>query len=102
VLAPPTLFAGVATELTAIVGEPPIEDSDGKLVWLLDLPDKIAPRWHPQLVLCEPDVVDEDELHLHFVQTHGAGLFEIGVRVDETHGKRGWDSPFGRVACIPM
>ena len=100
-LAPPALFAGVATELTAIVGEPPIEDLDGKLVWLLDLPGKIAPRWHPQLVLCEPDVDDEDELH--FVQTHGAGLFEIGVRVDETRGKRGWsDTPFGRVAWIPM
>jgi hypothetical protein len=51
--------------------------------------------------LGDPDVEDEDELH--FVQTHGAGLFEIGVRVDGTHGKRGWsDTPFGRVAWIPV
>ena len=101
VLAPPNVFVGVATELTAIVGEPPIEDSEGKLVWLLDLPGKVTPRWHPQLILCEPDVDDEDELH--FAQTHGAGLFEIGVRVYETHGKRGCsDTPFGRVAWIPV
>jgi hypothetical protein len=52
-------------------------------------------KWHPQLLLCEPDVEDEDELR--FVQTHGAGLFEIGVLVDGSRGKRGWsDTPFGR------
>jgi len=99
VLAPPNVFAGVATELTAIVGEPPIEVSAGELIWLLDLPGKVARKWHSQLILCEPDVEDEDELR--FVQTHGAGLFEIGVHVDESRGKRGWsDTPFGRVAWI--
>ena len=101
VLAPPSVFAGVATELSAIVGEPPIEVSEGELVWLLDLPGQLTPKWHPQLLLCEPDVDDEDELR--FVQTHGAGLFEIGVRVDERCGKRRWsDTPFGRVAWIPV
>jgi hypothetical protein len=99
VLAPPNVFAGVAAELAAIVGEPPIEVSASELVWLLDLPDKVAPKWHPQLILCEPDVEDEDELR--FAQTHGAGLFEIGVRVDESRGRRGWsDTPFGRLAWI--
>jgi len=101
VLAPPSVFVGVATELAAIVGEPPIEVSEGELVWLLDLPGQLTPKWHPQLLLCEPDVDDEDELR--FVQTHGAGLFEIGVRVDERSGKRRWsDTPFGRVAWIPV
>ena len=38
-----------------------------------------------------------------FVQTHGAGLFEVGVRIYESGGKRGWsDTPFGRVAWIPI
>jgi hypothetical protein len=109
VLAPPSVFAGVANELTAIVGEPPIEvgvqEGEGEepreLVWLLDLPGQVTPRWHPQLVLCEPDI--EDEAELRFVHTHGAGLFEVGVRVDESEGKRGWsDTPFGRVAWIPV
>jgi hypothetical protein len=112
VLAPPSVFAGVANELTAIVGEPPIEvlqeedeEEEGEepreLVWLLDLPGQVAPRWHPHLALCEPDV--ENEAELRFVQTHGAGLFEVGVRVDESAGKRGWsDTPFGRVAWIPV
>ena len=110
-LAPPSVFAGVAKELTAIVGEPPIEvlqeDEQGddsvprELVWLLDLPGQVTPRWHPQLVLCEPDIGDEQELR--FVQTHGAGLFEVGIRIYESGGKRGWsDTPFGRVAWIPI
>jgi len=118
VLAPPSVFAGVAAELTAIVGEPPIEvsvqewdeeeeegDSEGEqpreLVWLLDLPGQVTPKWHPQLVLCEPDT--EDEAELRFVHSHGAGLFEVGVRVDDSGGKRGWsDTPFGRVVWIPV
>lgn len=103
-LAPPSVFAGVANELTAIVGEPPIEaieEEPRELVWVLDLPGQVTPKRHPQLVLCEPDV--EDEAELGFVQTHGAGLFEIGVRVDERRGKRGWsDTPYGRVAWIPI
>jgi hypothetical protein len=110
VLAPPSVFAGVANELTAVVGEPPIEvlqeeerdnSAPRKLVWLLDLPGQVTPRWHPQLLLCEPDIEDEQELR--FVQTHGAGLFEVGVRIYESGGKRGWsDTPFGRVAWIPI
>ena len=100
-LAPPSVFAGVATELTAIVGEAPIENSESELVWLLELPGQVTPKWHPQLVLCEPDV--DDEAELRFVQTHGAGLFELGVRVDEGGGKQGWsDTPFGRVVWIPV
>ena len=94
-LAPPSvLFAGVANKLTAIVGEPPIEvlqdeERDDleprELVWLLDLPGQVTPRWHPQLLLCEPDIEDEQELR--FVQTHSAGLFELGsasTRVGES------------------
>ncbi len=108
-LAPPRVFAGVVNELTAIVGEPPIEviqeeDEEGvaprELGWLLNLPDQVTPKRHPRLILCEPDI--EDEAELRFVQTHGAGLFEVGVRVDDSGGKQGWsDTPFGRVAWIP-
>ena len=77
------------------------EERDGsaprELVWLLDLPGQVTPRWHPQPLLCEPDIADEQELQ--FVQTHGAGLFEVGVRIYESGGKRSWsDTPFGRVA----
>ena len=109
-LAPPTEFAGVVNELTAIVGEPPIEaiqeeyeegEEPREFVWLLDLPGQVTPKRHPHLVLCEPDI--EDEAELRFVQMHGAGLFEVGVRVDESEGKRGWsDTPYGRVAWIPV
>ncbi|KAI9507130.1 glyoxalase-like domain-containing protein [Russula earlei] len=101
VLAPPSVFAGAAAELTAIVGEEPIDVSSNELVWLLDLPGQVTPKRHPQLVLCEPDVEDEGEMR--FAQTHGAGLFEVGVRVDESDGKQGWsDTPFGRVAWVPL
>jgi hypothetical protein len=110
VLAPPSVFAGVTNELTAIVGEPPIEvlqeeerddSTPHELVWLLDLPGQVTPRWHPQLPLCEPDIEDEQELR--FMQTHGAGLFEVGVCIYESGGKRcGSDTPFGRVAWIPI
>jgi len=101
VLAPPSVFGPVANELAAIVGEPPIEKSASEFVWLLELPGTVARKWHPQLLLCEPDIDDEEELQ--FVQTHGAGLFEVGVRVDESGGKQGWsETPFGRVAWIPV
>jgi hypothetical protein len=56
------------------------------LVWLLDLTGQVTPRWNSQLALCEPDI--EDEAELRFVDTHGAGLFEVGVRVDDGGGKR--------------
>ena len=112
-LTPPSVFAGVATELTAITGRPPIEagkdgeeeaDRPRELVWLLDLPGRgqvTLPKWHPRLVLRESDI--EDEAELMFVQTHGAGLFEVGVRVDESGCNEGSsDTSYGRVAWIPV
>ncbi len=101
VLVPLNIFTSITTELTRIVGEPPIEVLEGELMWLLDLPGQLMPNWHLQLLLCKPDVDDEDELH--FVQTYGVGLFKIGVHIDKRCGKRCWsDTPFGRVAWIPM
>lgn len=41
----------------------------------------------PRLVLCESYF--EDEAELRFVESHGAGLFEVGVRVDGSGGKQG-------------
>ena len=88
--------------MTAIVDEPPIvADKEEEvrrpreLVWLFELPgqgqDTPSER-HPRLVLREPDI--EDEADLRFVQTDGAGLYEVGVRVDESGDKRGWsDTP---------
>ena len=50
------------------------------------------PKWHPQLVLRESDIEDKAKL------SHGAGLFEDGVRVDESGGKQGsLDTPYGSV-----
>jgi hypothetical protein len=75
------------------MGEPPIEvvqEEEGeeprKPVWVLEQPGQVATPWHPQLVLCEPKI--EDEAELRFAQTHGVGLFEVGVRVDKSGGKR--------------
>ena len=73
--------------MTDIVGEPRIEvDKDREedvgrpreLAWLLDLPgqDQVTPpKWHPRLVLREPDI--EDQTELRFVQTHGAVLLKL-------------------------
>jgi hypothetical protein len=87
-LAPLSIFTGVATKLCVIVGEPPIKVLEGELVWLLNLPGQLTPKWHLQLLLCEPD--DDDDDKLHFVQMHGAGCLriEIGVHIDERCGKR--------------
>jgi hypothetical protein len=101
VLAPSSVFSTVSAELVAIVGEAPIEKSTREHVWLLYLPGNITPKWHPRLVLCEPDM--SDEAQVQFVRTHGAGLFELGVHVDEGGKKRGSsETPFGRVAWIPV
>lgn len=103
-LTPAHTFAAVCAEITAIVGEAPISGPAGALVWLLDLLPEGAVkdlRLHPRLLLCEPDASDEAETR--FVESHGAGLFEVGVRVDEDGGKQGWsETPFGRVAWIPV
>ncbi|KAF8483998.1 hypothetical protein DFH94DRAFT_843486 [Russula ochroleuca] len=98
VLAPPSVFAGVANELTAIMGEQPIEvvqeegdeeEEEGEepreLVWLLDLTGQVAPKWQPQLVLCDPDV--ENEAELRFLQTHGAGLSQVKMPRKEVKQK---------------
>ena len=72
-----------------------------ELVWSLDLPGQVEPKWHLQLVLCEPDVETEAELRL--VPTHSAGLFEVSVRVDESGAK--WHRsvmPFGRGGLYSM
>ncbi|KAI9453911.1 glyoxalase-like domain-containing protein [Lactarius psammicola] len=105
VLAPPRTFSAVSAELTAIVGEAPIEGPAGAHVWLLDLLPggvTVAPkdlRLHPRLLLCLPDASDGAEVR--FVESHGAGLFEVGVRVDEDSERRGSsETPFGRVAWI--
>ena len=61
------------------------------LVWLLDLSgqSQVTPsKWHPQLVLREPDIQDEAELR--FVWAFSAGLFEVGEHLDESGGKRDW------------
>jgi hypothetical protein len=101
-LALPSVFTGIATELIAIVGEPPNRGfGGGARVAAQTCRANSRPSGYTQLLLCKLDVDDEDELR--FVQTHGAGLFEIGVRVDERCGKRRWsDTPFGRVAWIPV
>ena len=68
---------------------------------MLDLRGQVTSRWHPQLVLCEPDIEDEDELR--FAHIRGTELFEVGMHVDESRGKReGSDTPFGRVTWIPV
>ena len=90
--------------LTYSQGSPPIgadkEEEAGQpreLVWLLHLPrqSQVTPsKWHPRLVLHEPDIQDEAELR--FVRTLGAGLFEVGEHFDEGGEKRGWlDTPYG-------
>ena len=105
VLAPRSTFTAVSAELTAISGEAPIEGPAGGHLWLLDLlPGDMTPKdlkLHSRLLLCEPDA--SDEVEVRFVESHGAGLFEVGVRVDEDGGKRGFSvTPFGRVAWIPV
>jgi hypothetical protein len=107
VLAPPRMFTSVSAELTAILGEAPIKGPAGSHVWLLDLlPGGITTtpkdlKLHPRVLLCEPDASKEDEVR--FVESHGAGLYEVGVQVDEDSGKRGSsETPFGRVAWIPV
>ena len=100
-LAPLSVFTDIATKLTAIMGEPQSRFWRGSSCGRSNCRANSHPSGYTQLLLCKLDVDDEDELR--FVQTHGAGLFEIGVRVDKRCGKRRWsDTPFGRVAWIPM
>ena len=50
--------------------------------------------WHPRLLQRGSDI--EDEAELRFVESHGVGLVEVGVRVDESEASRGsLDTPYG-------
>ena len=77
-------------------------------LWLLDLlPGDVKAsqpkdlKLHPRLTLRELDVNDEAEMQ--FVESHGAGLFEVGVQINEDGGKRGLsETPFGSVTWIPV
>ena len=58
-------------------------------------------KLHPRLSLCELDVNDEamklDEAEVQFLESHGAGLFEVGMQINEDGCKRGLsETPFGR------
>ncbi|KAI0261736.1 glyoxalase-like domain-containing protein [Gloeopeniophorella convolvens] len=99
VLAPRVAFTDVSAELTAITGEAPIELSASEHVWLLDVPGNVAPKWHPKLILSEPE--PDDQTGLEFVEKNGPGLFEIGVRVDGK-GDDSSETPFGRVVWVPV
>jgi hypothetical protein len=78
-----------------------MESQTGAHLWLLDLlPGDVTSKdlkLHSRLLLCDPDASDEAEVR--FVESHGAGLFEVGVQVDEDGGKRGFsETPFRSVA----
>ena len=61
-----------------------------ELVWLFDLRGQVTPRWHPQLLLCEPDIADEQKLQ--FVQTHGRDCLRLG-----SASMRAGESGVGRI-----
>jgi len=42
VLTLPLVFSAMTTELTAMIGEEPIDISPSERVWLLDLPGQVA------------------------------------------------------------
>jgi len=67
-LAPPLVFPAITTELMVIIGEEPINILRSECGWLLDLPGQAAPKRHPHLILCMPDV--DDEVEMRIVQTH--------------------------------
>jgi hypothetical protein len=90
VLAQPSVFVRVAVDLTAILGRPPIEankydqeeeKNGGCRVSLCGrgLAGPRLPSYTSKVAygLCEPDIEYERELRL--MQTHGAGLFEVGI-----------------------
>ncbi|KAI0061996.1 hypothetical protein BV25DRAFT_1825858, partial [Artomyces pyxidatus] len=92
VLAAHEAFSEVSKELESVVGEPPVVLSPSEHAWVFAVPSSDA-VWHPRLILREPDANDEAEAK--FIETHGAGLFEVGVRVERGE-KAKVDTPYGR------
>jgi hypothetical protein len=60
---------------------------------------QVALNW-----LCKPGIsCIENKVGLRFVQSHGAGSFDVGVLVHEIEDERCWsDKPFGRAAWISI
>jgi len=69
------------------------------LVWLLDLPGQLMPKWHPQLLLCEPDVDDNDDLC--FVQMDGARELDEVVRLERRVSHVGIGGTFPGIHRLP-
>ena len=53
---------------------------------MLDLLGQVTSRWHPQLVLCEPDIEDEDELRFAHIRQSCLKLGCVSMRVEESVG----------------
>ncbi|THH20052.1 hypothetical protein EW146_g1242 [Bondarzewia mesenterica] len=80
VLSPSTSFDELSSSICSITGDPPIVISSTEHTWFLDsLPGAGGNGGsHTRLVITVPKEGDHKEIG--FVETHGAGIYEIGFR----------------------
>ena len=94
ILTSPQSFDKVASDLTAVIGDPPATSSPEETTWKLD-------TGHPQenlpsLILSSPTSAEEED----FVTQGGTGIHEVAFHVG--NGKNGTEkTPYGKIRWVP-
>ncbi|KAF8968236.1 glyoxalase-like domain-containing protein [Flammula alnicola] len=92
VLVQPSLFAEVSDEILSVIGDPPSSSTEGDTVWELNTVNKGGRL--PVFNLGVPSNEEETAFLRNFAS--GAGIYEVGFRVEGT--KRGSETtPYGRI-----
>ncbi|KAI0373174.1 hypothetical protein BV20DRAFT_962969 [Pilatotrama ljubarskyi] len=84
-----------AKQLTTVLGVPPVESTPAKVVWELEQQPshRDTARTPTRLILSEPNDEEEEE-HL---RTRDAGMYELGVVVEDRNREGIARTPYGRV-----
>ncbi|KAI0355109.1 hypothetical protein OH77DRAFT_1455164 [Trametes cingulata] len=96
-LAPPDSLTTYAQQLTAVLGVPPVASTSTRVVWELEQqPSHRDPGRSPtRLVLSAPEDGDEEEEA--YVRERGAGIYELGVTVEDSRYAGVARTPYGRI-----
>jgi hypothetical protein len=96
VLARPGTFAGVARQLTTVIGAPPIRSTDEEVIWALGSAVPLVGREGARLVLSLPTDEEEDV----FVGTKKSGIFEVAFWVEKEMERRRVKTPYGSIVWV--
>ncbi|KAI6138157.1 hypothetical protein BKA82DRAFT_4249309 [Pisolithus tinctorius] len=82
-----------SSQLTSVVGDPPVEHSSSGYTWSLETPHSGLGVLRPRLILCAP--VDEDEEA--YLAERGPGVYEVASWVEPGGNEGTSATPYGKI-----